>query len=286
MAKRKETKGELTIGAEAAGAAQALKTTGTTDSALEVMAKTVAALKDRILGVQIVNTDEEAAALGVDGRKAVDADKALEKDRTDLTVPLNRILDLVNAKFGLLQRPLKEIAKHARNVIGQHDERKRAAAEKARWRAQVQLDIEASPDLGHPLMGIIAGWEINAKTGALDEWEMRMLKRARERKAEIARAERKHERAVEKAEGKGEAPPPAPVAPAPAMTAIAPQVGKHIGGTTGVSLRWKYTLLDDAIQLLPREYLMPNTAAIQRAVDGGTREIPGCKIEHKSQGKL
>lgn len=284
MPKTKDKPQELTIGAEAAGAAQALKTTGTTDSALEVMAKNVAALKDRILGVQIVNTDEEAATLGADGRKAVDADKALEKDRTDLTVPLNRILDLINGKFGALQRPLKEIAKHARTVIGGYDERKRAAAEKARWRAQFQLDLEASPDLSGYLEPVIIGWEASAKTGKLDEWEKRMLDRARERAKEIRQAQKKHERATEKAETKGEAPPPAPAAPAPAMTAVAPQVSKHLGGTTGVSLRWKYEIIHQ--ELLPREYLQPNTAALQRAVDNGVRQIPGCKIEHKSQGKL
>jgi len=280
---KKQNDGELTIGTEAAGAAQALKATGTTDSALEIMAKNVAALKGRILGVSIVNTDEEAAALGADGRKAVDADKALEKDRTDLTVPLNRILDLINAKFGILQRPLKEIARHARNVIGQYDERKRAAAEKARYRAQTQLDIEAAPDVA-TLALLMTCWELSEKAKTLDEWETRMLKRARERKTEITRAERKHERAVEKAEEKGETPPPAAAAPAPAMTAIAPQVGKHIGGTTGVSLRWKYEIIDE--YLIPRKYLSVNTGALQRAVDDGVREIPGCKIEHKSQGKL
>lgn len=285
MPKAKANDTELTIGAEAAGAAQALKTTGATDSALEATAKKVASLKDRILGIPIVKTDEEAAALGADGRKAVDMDKALEKDRTDLTVPLNRILDLINGKFGALQRPLKEIARHARNLIGQHDERKRAAAEKARWRAQTTLDIEAATDFSvTPWPALIAGLEENEKREQVDEWETRTLARIYTRQADIKREQKKHERAVDRAEEKGKEAPPPPAAPAPAMTAIAPQIGKHIGGTTGVSQRWKYEIIDE--QLLPREYLKPDTAALQRAVDDGVRQIPGCKIEHKSQGKL
>lgn len=281
--KGKAPNGELTIGKQATTAAEALKTTTGTDSALEAMAKQLAALKDRILGIQIVNTVEEAAALGAEGRKAVEMNAALEKDRTALTVPLNAILKVINGKFGALQGPLDTMAKHARRLIGERDERERAAAEKARYRAQAQLDLDAAPDVA-TLESLMAPWERSERAKTLDEWETRMLARARERKKDITREQKKHERAVDKAEEKGEAPPPAPAAPAPAPQAIAPQVSKHVGGTTGISRRWKYTIIDE--YLIPRKYLSVNTGALQRAVDDGERDIPGCKIEPKSQTTL
>lgn len=50
----------------------------------------------------------------------------------------------------------------------------------------------------------------------------------------------------------------------------------------GASVRehWTYRVVDDAI--IPRAYLKVDTAAIQRAVDDGVREIPGVVIEQKA----
>lgn len=50
---------------------------------------------------------------------------------------------------------------------------------------------------------------------------------------------------------------------------------------TNVSYKWTYEI--EEVEKLPREYLMPNTAKIEKIIQGeyGTHTIPGCRIYQK-----
>ena len=269
-------------------AAEALKVAGTKESALEQTAARVEELRGRVLKITRVDTDEDAEKLGQAGREAADMNAALETDRTSITKPLNGVIKFINGKWGKIQDPLKEIAAHARRVIGEYQDRKHAEAEKARFRAQTQLDIEAA-DLETLTTGRIGQmartWEIKSKGKTADGWETAQLARVVARVKELTAAAKKYEKQVAKAEEKGATPPPPPPPPAPPVTAVAPQVNSRVGGTTSTQQVWDFEITDP--NQVPREYLAIDETAIRRAViRDKVREIPGVRIFQKSQVKL
>lgn len=75
-------------------------------------------------------------------------------------------------------------------------------------------------------------------------------------------------------------PPPAVIAPVYVAPAAAKDVARIVSGSTGNkasgSLKWVGEVTD--VDLVPRQYLMVNQAAIDAAVKGGTRNIPGVRI--------
>lgn len=269
-------------------AAVALKDATTKDSALDQMAAQVEELKGRVLAVTRIETDEDAEELGQDGRRAADMNAALETDRTALTKPLNAVIKFINAKWGKIQDPLKEIAAHARTVIGVHQDHKRDEAEKARFRAQTVIDIEAA-DLDALTVGLLgrmaATWELKVKGKTADAWETAQLARVLARVKDLKAAAAKHAKAVDKAETKGAPPPPPPPPPAAPVTVVAPQVNTRLGGTTSANQVWDFEIIDP--NLVPRQYLLIDETGIRRAViRDKVREIAGVRIFQKSRVNL
>lgn len=68
---------------------------------------------------------------------------------------------------------------------------------------------------------------------------------------------------------------PAPVA-APVVVKEAARVTSFSGVKASASIKWKGEVTD--IDALPRQYMMPNKAAIDAAIAGGVRQIPGVNI--------
>ncbi len=109
---------------------------------------------------------------------------------------------------------------------------------------------------------------------------------AAQRKAEAeaaaaakAAAEAENERLRKEAAAFDE-PAPVPVAPvyvAPvAVKDVARVVSSGTGNKASASVNWTHRVIDP--DLVPREYLMVNEAAIKAAVKGGKRIIPGVEI--------
>lgn len=68
---------------------------------------------------------------------------------------------------------------------------------------------------------------------------------------------------------------PAPIT-VPTITREAARVVTTTGAKATASTYWKGDVVD--VDKLPRQYLMVNQAAIDAAVRGGTRDIPGVHI--------
>lgn len=101
---------------------------------------------------------------------------------------------------------------------------------------------------------------------AINVWQRAQL--AAKRKAEFDAAEKARKEAIAFDE-------PVPVA-APVVVKEAARVVSFSGTKASASIKWKGEVTD--IDALPRQYLMPNKAAIDAAIAGGVRQIPGVNI--------
>lgn len=90
-----------------------------------------------------------------------------------------------------------------------------------------------------------------------------------ERKAQVERDE-----AARKEAALFDEAPPAPVAPVTVKEAA--RVTSISGAKATATRKWKGEVKD--FGLIPRQYLMPNQRAIDAAISGGVREIPGVLI--------
>lgn len=106
-----------------------------------------------------------------------------------------------------------------------------------------------------------------ALVGGINRYQQAQLAEQRRKQAEAAERERKVAAALEE---------PAPTPPAPVAPRDAGRVAAFGAVKASASVKWKGEVID-ATQL-PRQYLMPNQAAIDAAVNGGAREIPGVRI--------
>lgn len=94
-----------------------------------------------------------------------------------------------------------------------------------------------------------------------------------ERKRQEKLAERRQERENRKAEKQGRDP----IEHKPPEIPDAPKTIKLAGGGEIQSKTvWKYEIEDKG--MIPRKFLQPDKGAINKAVKGGTREIPGIRI--------
>jgi len=105
--------------------------------------------------------------------------------------------------------------------------------------------------------------------GKINDWQTKKLE-----------AERKARREAEEA-AKAAATPFDEEPAAPARPVVVKETARVVSSATGkvtasASIKWKGEVVD--AKLLPREYLMPNQVAIDAAVAGGAREIPGVRI--------
>lgn len=121
-------------------------------------------------------------------------------------------------------------------------------------------------------------------TGALDTRANLLLAQQRRREADAAAAAKaaadaETERLRKEAAAFDE-PPPVAVAPAYVPPAPVKDVARVVSAATGnkasASVTWTHRVVNP--DLVPREYLMVNEAAIKAAVKGGKRTIPGVEI--------
>lgn len=91
---------------------------------------------------------------------------------------------------------------------------------------------------------------------------------AARRKAEAEEAERARKEAIAFDE-------PAPVV-APVVVKEAARVVSMSGAKAAASIKWRPRVVD--FEKVPRHYLMVNEKALQAAVDGGQRSIPGVEV--------
>jgi len=108
---------------------------------------------------------------------------------------------------------------------------------------------------------------ISGLVAAISTWQHQKL--AEERRAQAAEAERLRKEAELFEED-------APPAPAPVVAKDAGRVVAASGTMASASVRWVGVVVDP--DKLPRPFLMPNLAAIDAAIKGGVRDIPGVEI--------
>lgn len=109
---------------------------------------------------------------------------------------------------------------------------------------------------------------VDRVTAALNQRQRAILEAARKAAAEEA------ERARKEAELFGEDAPPAA---APVMAKEAARIVSTASGVkASATMKWKGEVVD--IDKVPRQYLMVNQAAVDAAIKGGVREIPGVRI--------
>lgn len=101
----------------------------------------------------------------------------------------------------------------------------------------------------------------------INAYQRAQLAEQRRKQAEAEAAARREAAAFDE-------PTPAPAAPVAAKDAG--RVASLGTVKASASIKWKGEVTDPT--LLPRQYLMPNQAAIDAAVAGGVREIPGVRI--------
>lgn len=89
---------------------------------------------------------------------------------------------------------------------------------------------------------------------------------AAQRKAAAEEAERQRKEAIAFDE---------PVPEVPRVKEAA-RIVSFSGSKASASVKWKGEVVD--LEALPRQYMMPNQAAIDAAIKGGVREIPGVRI--------
>lgn len=83
-------------------------------------------------------------------------------------------------------------------------------------------------------------------------------------------------------------PAPAPVAVAYVPPAAVKDVARVVSGVTGnkasAAVNWTHRIIDP--DLVPRQYLMVNEAAIKAAIKGGTRSIAGVEIYEAANTRI
>lgn len=108
--------------------------------------------------------------------------------------------------------------------------------------------------------------------GKVVEWRARIEEEARKKEEELRRkAEKQRQKEVERAEAKGEIPPP-PL-PIPVV-----EVPNTVDGVSTMRV-WTYEVED--IGKVPREFLILDSGAIMREIRQGIRQISGLRIYQK-----
>lgn len=102
---------------------------------------------------------------------------------------------------------------------------------------------------------------------ALNAWQRFLIAAKNKAAAEAAEKARREAAAFDE-------PAPAPVAPVAVKEAA--RVVSFSGARATASTKWKGEVTD--IDALPRQYMMRNQAAIDAAIAGGVRQIPGVNI--------
>lgn len=114
--------------------------------------------------------------------------------------------------------------------------------------------------------------------GTLDAAVKRLRRALDDRAGALLAARRKAEQAAaEKARKEAEAfDEPAPVMAAAPVREVARVVSIATGNKASASIKWRGEVVD--IDALPRQYMRANQDAIDAAIKGGVRAIPGVRI--------
>lgn len=153
--------------------------------------------------------------------------------------------------------------------------RKRIEALKKRWldplNQQVKLirgDFDAMAAPAAEAEQILRG-----KVAVYYREKQEAARREEERLRKLA--EKRQEKAIAKAEAKGEEPP-LPVIPMPTIAAPAKTTRTETGSAVTMRKVWKWRVVDE--QQIPREYFVLDEKKLNAVVKAGLREIPGVEV--------
>jgi hypothetical protein len=210
------------------------------DTILDRTAETRLARLDTIAWNPVLMTEPDAARVTDELQFVQSIKHGVSAARESVLAPLRtRLNELRVAYDTVLQRIATTEAALKSVLLGYRAARQRAAEQAAYEAAQAQAQLAA------------AEARQDAEHAGLPSADAALL--ARQVHTEVA------------------ATVSASIAPAPA-----PNVTQGLLGTTHVQRTWTYEVVDPA--LIPREYLAVDGPAIQRAVRGGARAIPGVRI--------
>jgi hypothetical protein len=241
----------------------------------------VAALKK---GLSIANKESLDLAMGT-LKQAKEVEKAIEEKRTSLVKPFNTAVKTINDYAKTLTAELIQTIDSVKKecLRFQEAEVKRLAQEKKTARmgqlAQLGFNYDAAKDEHVRDSITVPASDLNASD---DVW-IYIITNLTERVAQASQQQAAAlEEDLELAGAFGDTDDAKAIAEkvvtvsqiaAPVASAGTGFIADKLKGTTK---RWTYEVID--ANLLPREYLVVNTTAINTAVKGGVREIPGVRI--------
>ena len=153
--------------------------------------------------------------------------------------------------------------------------RKRIDALKKRWLDPLNQQVKLIRDDFTAMAAPAAEAEqiLRGKVQVYYREKQEAARREEERLRKLA--EKRQERAVAKAEAKGEEPPAMDI-PMPSVAAPAKTTRTETGAAVTMRKVWKWRVLDEA--QIPREYFVLDEKKLNAVVKAGLRQIPGVEI--------
>lgn len=238
-------------------------------------------------------TDADGLDVAMDTlSKAAKVDKVIEAKRVEMVKPYNDVVKKINTYAKELAGKLPPAITKAKEVVIAYNQQQQELLEKKRLEVRgAQLEALGFkinvPGTGYIYEDIVLACSV-IKTCEDAQWLIAYNNNAQQvadRKAAALEALKKKselndsfgsaEDSAEIADKISELQAPVPVQPTHAAAF-------STGTTTpvkGITKTWTYEILNE--QVIPREYLVVDTAAITAAIRQGIREIPGVKIFQK-----
>lgn len=248
------------------------------DRALATVEEQVAQAVATAEALEVRTPDQATLATEALGRIAKQKRDA-ERERKELTGPLNDHIKLINGKFKDAVAPLAAADKVIRERLGAYQDE----VERLRREEEARLEAERQ--------------EREAKARAERERQEREAREKREqaeREAREAAAKAKADQDAEAARLADEAKAKADeartaeqaVAALPTFElpkAVVPEAPalRSASGSVATRKRWTHEIVDES--RIPRQYMKVDEQAIRQAIRDGAREIPGVKIEQASE---